>query len=109
MKVWDASGNVIWDTSDFIGRYIGSTQIGYGTGVITSSLFSNGIPWCIPLLDTSTQINANSNTEGHVNINAWMTCPSFYFSGNNLYWTRSQGSYPSYWPAQVCTLVYGVR
>jgi hypothetical protein len=107
MLVWDASGNLVVDTTTFLGRYLGQASIGSGTGTIVNDQFTTGVPWCIPVLENASSINV-SNTFGFADSNLWLSAPTFSFSGNTLTWTRvslslGNNSYPS------CTLIYGVR
>jgi hypothetical protein len=110
MLVWDGSGRLIVDTTTFLGRYLGSASIGNGTGSIVNDQFTQGIPWCVPILDNGSPIDPNSSSSlGFMDIYSWMSAPTWYFSGNQLVWTRDTSKVPSQWTTPGCTLVYGVN
>jgi hypothetical protein len=107
--VRDQSGQIVVDTSTFLGRSLGQITIGFGTGTVTNEQFTKGIGWCTPLLQGVRSINANDTTAGHIDINLYLTAPRVYFSGNQMIWSRSSNGYPSYYAAPTCILYYGIR
>jgi hypothetical protein len=108
LQIWDDAGNLVWDTNMFIGRYLGAAQIGTGTGVITDARFTQGVGWCVPVLEGTSPINTLSNGTGTLDMNLWLSAPSFSFSGSQLVWSRA-GNFPSGWVAPSCVLYYGIR
>lgn len=108
MQVMDGAGSVFWDTDQFMGRYLGAVAIGTGTGTVVNNEFTTGIPWCIPVMESSTPINVNNGSIGMIDPSLYLGCPSFYFSGNQLVWSRV-GSFPSTWNLPSCILYFGVR
>lgn len=110
LLVWDANGNLQVDTTTFLGRYIGQTVIGNGTGTIVSDRFREGTPWCIPIMDNQSLIDPNTQaTGGFIDIYSWASAPTVAFSGNQLVWTRNTALTPADWSVPNCTLVYGVN
>lgn len=87
LQIWDASGNLIFDTSDRISRVLGIVTITANvSGSVTNSGFSGLSPFwfCIPL-DYDTYM------------------PEFTFTSgtNNLAWTWPQTG------SADCRLIYG--
>ncbi|MDR5879014.1 hypothetical protein [Caballeronia sp. LZ032] len=110
LLVWDEAGRLVVDTTTFLGRYLGQAVIGNGTGSIVNDQFTQGIPWAIPVMDNASPIDPNaSSTFGFVDIYSWMTTPSWYFSDNQLVWTRDLSKTPTNWQSPTCTLIYGVN
>lgn len=108
LQVFDGSGLLFVDTNQFLGRFLGATAIGTGTGVITNDQFSTGIPWCVPVLQSQTPMNVTNGSVGMMDVNLWLSAPTYRFTGNSLTWTRA-GAYPVLWTPPSCVLYYGVK
>lgn len=105
LQVFDGSQNIFWDTAMFIGRTLGYSDIGTGSGQIVNNGFTQGIPWAIPVLNGA---SLGQSDGAYININLWLSAPNIWFSGNTLSWTRS-GAYPEGWAFPSCRIYYGVR
>lgn len=109
-QVFDGNGTLFWDTGMFMGRLLGSTTISAGTGTIVNDGFTTGIPFCIPVLESSEPLGAaDPPSTGPIDTFLWLTAPTYAFSGNQLVWNRSAQGYPSGYVFPTCYLYYGVR
>ncbi|VVE10487.1 hypothetical protein PIN31115_02591 [Pandoraea iniqua] len=106
LKVFDETQNVFWDSSVFVGRSLGSVSIGGGSGVVVNEAFAAGIPWAIPIMESTSPIYPYVTVP--IDVNLWLSAPAYYFRGNTLYWSRT-GVFPSDWTFPSCILYYGVR
>jgi len=90
LQIWDASGNLILDTSSHIGRVLGVATLTGGTnGSVTDANFSTGTPfWHL-------QPNATYPTK----------LPDITISGTTLNW-NFQAGYT--WSGMSFKLIYGV-
>lgn len=95
---WDASGNLILDTSTIVGRFFGKINIGGAgsakTGSVTNAKFSQGTPFYVAV-----------NTLG-VDVEGYGVVITF--SGNTMTWTYPQAGNTG--PERPnATIVYGVH
>ena len=98
-QTWDASGNLIVDTTTLLGRIIGSVSIVGTSGSITDARFANGTPFAFPVMGYSNAFSAFS-------LDASRSAPAVSFSGTTLNWTRGAEGAGAEVPS--CTLYYGV-
>jgi hypothetical protein len=79
LQVWDASGNIVIDTSYSIGRMFGVVTINSGnqSGSLVEAAFATGTPFfiCVPNENASWSDGAN---------------PVVTISGNTLSWVRGK-------------------
>ena len=87
LQVFDASGNVIVDTSTRLGRILGVTNTNTSTGSLVNSNFSTGTPfwYAIPLLRNDVHFG-----------------PLITVSGNTLSWDYQGRTFVNH------RIVYGV-
>ena len=90
IKVWDASGNTVMDSSTRLGRILGTTTTGTSNGSISNSAFSQGSPFY---------------TVYTIGGSGYDVQPYVYVSGTSLvwYWDTSGASYNA-----SCLIIYGV-
>ena len=75
IKIWDASGNLIFDETSRAGRVLGTTVVNGGSGSIPNGDFSQGTPWAIAF-----KLGTGLAGSG-------LICPCYTsFSGNTLNW-----------------------
>lgn len=82
MQIYDNSGDLLIDTSTFIGNVINSITVSTGSGSITNSLLSNGTPFAfcsIPSTGTTPFADGTESTP---------TWPEITFSGDTMSWTK---------------------
>lgn len=96
LQVWDEAGNLIIDTSTFMGRLIASIDASAMSGTATVPGLDQGIPFAIPILDVGSGVQTY----------ATVSMPQVTFSGNSVSWTRQT---PASGGAPACQLILGVR
>jgi len=96
LQVWDASGNLILDTSTIVGRIIGIIDASASSGSATVAGLDQGTPFAIPQLTQSSSVLYGTNTY-----------PNCTFSGTTVSWTRD--TWPGGITLQPCNLILGVR
>jgi hypothetical protein len=52
LQVFDASGNIVVDTTHYLGRILGVTTVGISNGSITNANFSKGTPFWVANRDS---------------------------------------------------------
>lgn len=88
LQVWDASGNLIADVTEYFGKVLGVASISAGVnGSVTNAGFAIGTPFWF--------LTALTSFPAEV--------PNITRSGNTLSWSFVAGQ-----PAYDCRLVYGV-
>ena len=97
MQVWDAQGNIIFDTTSIVGRVIGVIDASATSGSAVVVGLDQGTPFAIPQLQKNT-LSILINTDSY---------PVCTFSGNTVSWTRY--SYPVGVQLTSCNLILGVR
>lgn len=88
IKIWDASGNVVFDTTVKAGRVLGQVSTGTANGSVTNADFSQGVGWF---------------TVAPVATGLGTYVPTVTLSGTTVSW--------SFWsavPKCPCIITYGV-
>jgi hypothetical protein len=89
MQVYDASGNIIVDTSTKLGQILGTVSTGISNGSVTNSAFSFGAPFYF-ILPSGSGYNVQPDVD--------ITGATLSWS-----WVTSGESYNN-----PCTIIYGV-
>jgi hypothetical protein len=92
LQIWDAQGQLVFDTTTRNTRILGIVDIGTGaaTGSVTNAGFAEGTPfWFCTALSFST------------NLGDYIISPTFSVSGNTLTWNWHS------MPRRSCRLIFG--
>jgi hypothetical protein len=94
LQVWDASGNIMLDTTSRMTRVLGSFSIaaGQAAGSVTNAALSSGEPWIF-----ASVVHPGGAGSGGA-------ASTFSFSGNTLSWTKN--GIASY--SDTIFVIYGV-
>ncbi len=97
LQLWDEDGNLMFDSSTIVGRFIAVINASGATGSATVPGLDQGIPFAVPQLGlTSLGVLINTNSY-----------PICTFDGNLISWTRH--AYPTGTALPDCMLILGVR
>lgn len=92
LQVFDATGAILVDTNDRLGKILGSVSVGSSPGSISVPDFSLGTPFYF--------LRANSPQQGSFP-------PTITISGATISWSTPSG-YNSYWDRTPGTIFYGI-
>jgi hypothetical protein len=95
MQVWDADGNLTVDTSDFLGRVLGSTSTGASNGSLGHAGLDDGVPFAVCLPSIASDVAPTYDA---------LYAPDISFAGTTMSWTYEAGK-----PAVNNLIVFGVR
>lgn len=101
LQILDNSGNVILDSTTFVGNLINSFTTTSHTGSITNNLLTKGTPFGFASVPSLPQYNS-----GAPSFRAAPVYPVISFSGNRLSWSWDEE--PSEANGKSITIYYGI-